>query len=104
MIGVDSVFLASTFLISVCKVAFVICCVVLILLVLIQRGGDEGLGTALGGGGGSDSILGVKSAQAIKKVTTVVAITFMVLALILAKFNDSGSVTDNPTTTVTTEN
>ncbi|MCK4851498.1 MAG: preprotein translocase subunit SecG [Candidatus Omnitrophica bacterium] len=61
---------------------FVIVCLFLIAVILLQAGRGAGLTEAFGGSAGS--VLGTQAPAVLKKATTVSAILFLVLALLLA--------------------
>jgi preprotein translocase subunit SecG len=71
-------------------------CVLLILAVLLQSGKGSELSAALGGG--SDSVFGPGApANIMNKITSVIAITFMITSLslaVLSKDKTVGSITD----------
>lgn len=70
-------------------------CVLLIIMILLQQSKGDGMGSAFGGGGGSQSVLGARGAATIMtKITTVLAITFMVTSLTLA-YTSSQQSTDS---------
>jgi preprotein translocase subunit SecG len=58
---------------------------VLILLILIQKGKGGGLGGAFGGAGAS-SLLGAKTGDFLTWVTIALAVLFLFLGIIMAKF------------------
>jgi preprotein translocase subunit SecG len=62
----------------------VLVCVVLILVVLLQSSKGGGLAGAFGGGGGQTMFGGQETASFLSRATTYLAVTFMVLALLLA--------------------
>jgi len=71
------------------KEAFVILqiliCPILILLILLQSGKGDDLGTALGGGGGSSSVLGTGgTSRILVKFTSVFATIFLLNSITLA--------------------
>ena len=70
---------------SVVAVLFVLCAVVLILIILVQKGKGGGLSGALGGGMAS-GILGSKTGDFLTWLTVGVAVVFLLLAVIMAKF------------------
>src|SRR5580698_8969936 len=62
----------------------IIVCVGLILVVLFQAGKGAGLGNLFGGGGGGDQLFSAPSGSAfIKKLTTGMAIVFIVTSVTL---------------------
>ena len=66
---------------------FVIACVLLVVLILIQDTKGEGLASGVFGGSGAEALLGGRGAATfLSKLTTYLAIGYIVLALILAKF------------------
>ncbi|WP_022852243.1 preprotein translocase subunit SecG [Limisalsivibrio acetivorans] len=71
-------------------------CVLLVIAVLLQSGKGSDLGAALGGGSG-DMFGPGSPANIMNKVTTIIAVTFMITSLtlaILSRDKSSGSVTD----------
>lgn len=59
---------------------------ILIIFVLLQSGKGDDLGSALGGGGGSSSVLGTGGAsKVLVKGTVILAIVFMINSIALAK-------------------
>jgi len=62
----------------------VINCIVLIIVVLLQSSKGGGLAGAFGGGGGQTMFGGAETATFLSKITTYLAVAFMVLSLILA--------------------
>src|SRR5437660_12464467 len=62
----------------------IVVCVGLILVVLFQAGKGAGLGNLFGGGGGGDQLFSAPSGSAfIKKVTTGMAIIFIITSVML---------------------
>ncbi len=62
----------------------IIICVALILVVLFQAGKGAGLGNLFGGGGGGDQLFSAPSGTAfIKKLTTGIALCFVLTSVIL---------------------
>src|ERR1700735_212582 len=62
----------------------IIVCVGLILVVLFQAGKGAGLGNLFGGGGGGDQLFSAPSGSAfIKKVTTGMAVVFIITSVTL---------------------
>jgi preprotein translocase subunit SecG len=63
----------------------ILVCPILILLILLQSGKGDDLGTALGGGGGSSSVLGTGgTSKVLVKGTFLLASIFVVNSLVLA--------------------
>jgi len=77
--------LAVSFVMKLVAVLFVFCAVVLILVILVQKGRGGGLAGALGGGMASN-ILGSKTGDFLTWVTIVVAVLFLSLAGLMAKY------------------
>ena len=77
--------LAAGFIISVIAVLFVICAIALVLIVLIQKGRGGGLSGVLAGGMAS-GILGSKTGDFLTWVTIGLAVVFLFLAVVMAKF------------------
>ena len=62
----------------------IVVCVGLILVVLFQAGKGAGLGNLFGGGGGGDQLFSAPSGTAfIKKITTGMAIVFVITSVML---------------------
>ncbi|MCF8092681.1 MAG: preprotein translocase subunit SecG [Desulfotignum sp.] len=75
-------------------------CILLILIVLLQSGKGAEMGVSIGGGG-SQTLFGASGpATLLTKLTTGVAIVFMVTSLTLAYFSghksDTSVITSNP--------
>jgi len=71
---------------------FVITCILLTVVILLQSGKGEGLASGVFGGTGMQSIFGGRGAATfLSKFTTWLAIAFIVLALLLAKFYGGSS-------------
>lgn len=64
---------------------FVIVCIFLVLVILLQSGKGEGLGVTFGGS--SQTVFGARgAADFLSRTTTYLAIGYLILALLLAKF------------------
>jgi preprotein translocase subunit SecG len=74
----------STMLFNVILGLHVVNCIVLIIVVLLQSSKGGGLAGAFGGGGGQTMFGGAETATFLSKITTYLAVAFMVLSLILA--------------------
>lgn len=70
-------------------VIFVIVCLSMILIILLQSGKSEGLSGIFGGAGMQNVFGGRGAATFLSKLTTGLAVSFIVLSLILAKFYGS---------------
>jgi preprotein translocase subunit SecG len=73
-------------------------CILLIVAVLLQSGKGGDLGSALGGGSGSEIFGPGAPANIMTKVTTVIAACFLILSLglaLLASNRNSGSILQN---------
>lgn len=69
----------------------------LILIVLLQAGKGGGMGAAFGGGSGT--VFGGRGAgDFLSRLTTVMAATFMILSIVLARFSLEDTRTTAPTT------
>lgn len=79
-------------------VLHVIVCILLVLIVLLQAGKGADLGASFGAGS-SDSVLGTGAAPFLTKLTSVLAILFMITSITLTIFHRQKSVTDVPKTT-----
>lgn len=64
----------------------------LILIILLQKGKGGGLGAVLGGGAGS--LLGTKTTDFFTKVTIVLVLLFLFLAVVMVKWYKPGSSED----------
>jgi preprotein translocase subunit SecG len=62
-------------------------CILLILIVLLQSGKGAGMGLSMGGGGSQTLFGAAGPATILTKITTVIAIVFMVTSLTLAYFS-----------------
>ena len=63
---------------------YVVLCLLMLLVILLQKGSEEDLGGAFGGGGGAtDSLLGAKGDSTLKKITSVFAACFFLLAILI---------------------
>ena len=71
-------------------VAHVFLCLFLILVVLLQPGKSD-MGAALGGGGGQGAISAQSGTTLLGKITTAVAVAFMITSMTLAWFSNSAS-------------
>jgi preprotein translocase subunit SecG len=70
----------------------IVVCVGLILVVLFQAGKGAGLGNLFGGGGGGDQLFSAPSGSAfIKKVTTGMAIVFIITSVMLTLLSSQRS-------------
>ncbi len=73
--------------ITIAIIIFVPVCVVLTLIILLQDSKGEGLSSSAFGGSGMESVLGgAGAATFLSKLTTWVAIGFMVISLLLMRF------------------
>lgn len=68
---------------SVFVLVHILVCVGLIIVVLFQAGKGAGLGNLLGGGGGDQLFSAPSGTAFIKKVTTIMAIVFLVTSVML---------------------
>lgn len=74
-------------IVTIAVVFFVPICIVLILIILLQDSKGEGLSSSAFGGSGMESVLGGHGAASfLSKLTTWVAIGFMVISLFLMRF------------------
>jgi protein translocase SecG subunit len=69
-------------------VLFVIVCILLVFMVVITPSQEGGMAAAFGGVG-SDSFFGTKAHQTISKFTVFLAVSFLVLAFAINKYNAS---------------
>ncbi|MFH1732256.1 MAG: preprotein translocase subunit SecG [Planctomycetota bacterium] len=81
---------------TVLLVIFVLDSILLVLAILIQSGRGGGLAGALGGISSADSALGVRAASQIEKITGVLAVIFLGVALALAFIPHSKGVPEVP--------
>jgi len=65
---------------------FVMVCLLLTVAILLQSSKSEGLGGIVGGMGSSNPIFGRGTASFMQRLTTSLAIAYMLLALVLARF------------------
>ncbi|MGE0789332.1 MAG: preprotein translocase subunit SecG [Sandaracinaceae bacterium] len=73
------------------SILYVLVCAFLILVVLLQQGKGGGIGSALGGAGGSNTVFGAAGAgNFLTRLTAVAATSFMVLSAVLAYMSTSG--------------
>jgi len=77
---------ASSWLISLIGVVWLIVALLLIGIILIQKGKGGGLGGAFGGAGGGGGLLGTKTGDFLTWVTIGLVFLFFFLAIILVKF------------------
>jgi len=77
--------LAVGFFMKFVAVLFIICAIALILIILIQKGKGGGLSGAFGGGMAS-GILGSKTGDFLTWFTISLAVLFLVLLVLMAKF------------------
>ena len=84
--------------ITIAIIIFVPVCVVLTLIILLQDSKGEGLSSSAFGGSGMQSVLGGHGAATfLSKLTTWVAIGFMVISLLLMRFyGETGDGTITP--------
>ena len=74
--------------------AFVVACGVLVFVVLLQQGRGAGMGASLGGGA-SQTLFGSQASNFMTRLTAVMAATYMILALVLAKWPPFGTDTSS---------
>ena len=67
-------------------IVFTLVCAFLVFVIIIQPSQGEGLASAFGGGGG-ESFFGTKAGQHINRFTIVLAIVFLLLAIVINKLN-----------------
>ena len=80
-------------MLTLLTVIYVVVCVGLIITVLLQSSKGEGLAGAFGGGGLSGAVFGGRGAASfLSRATTVLAVLFMVFAVVLS-FLGPGTVT-----------
>lgn len=74
-------------LMGILMVIFVIVCLLLIFIILLQSSKGDSLASGIFGGAGMQNVFGGRgAADFLSKLTTGLAISFIVLSLILAKF------------------
>jgi len=69
-------------------IVFTLVCAFLVFVIIIQPSQGEGLASAFGGGGG-ESFFGTKAGQHINRFTIVLAIVFLLLAIVINKLNNT---------------
>jgi len=69
---------------TILLIIHVIVCVALVISVLLQSSKGGGLGGTFGGGGGDTLFGGQTASNFLKKITRVLAVSFMVLTILLA--------------------
>jgi len=85
------------FLIGLFTILFILTCILLVFIILIQpHHSESGLAGAFGGGG-SESFLGTKAVSVATKITVVLAIIFIFLAVALAKIRKTAVPTSGKT-------
>jgi len=72
---------------------YVLVCIALILIVLIQPGKEESLGTIMGGAA-AQNLFGSRTTTVLTKITTVLASSYLVVALLMAGIMDARKGTD----------
>jgi preprotein translocase subunit SecG len=75
---------AVPLIMKVVSVIWILIALSLILLILLQKGKGGGLGSAFGGGAGS--LLGTKTTDFFTKVTIVLVLLFLLLAVVMVKW------------------
>ena len=70
-------------IIIILSIINVISCVLMVLIVLMQRSKNDGLGASFGGGI-TDSMFGAQTSSVLVKATSVLAISFLLSATLLA--------------------
>ncbi|NUN49092.1 MAG: preprotein translocase subunit SecG [Candidatus Brocadiae bacterium] len=82
-----------TLLVTLLTVVFVLACVFLVMLVLIQPPHSDGTGGLAGAfmGGGGDSFLGTRAMSMAGKVTIVLSVLIVALAITINKIGPSKS-------------
>ena len=79
-------------MLTVLTIVYVVVCVALIITVLLQSSKGEGLAGAFGGGGLSGAVFGGRGAASfLSRATTVLAVLFMVFAVVLSFLGPGGS-------------
>jgi preprotein translocase subunit SecG len=72
-------------MLSILTTIYVVVCIALIITVLLQSSKGEGLAGAFGGGGLSGAVFGGRGAASfLSRATTVLAVLFMVFAVVLS--------------------
>ncbi len=71
------------FLFGFSLIVFILVAVVLCMVILVQESKSMGLGASFGGDSG-ESLFGTSTADVLKKITSVLAATFMILCVVLS--------------------
>jgi preprotein translocase subunit SecG len=88
----------TNFAIDVLLVVFVVVCPLMWLVILMQRSKQEGLGAAFGGGI-TESVWGAQTSNVLVKGTVILASTFFVICILLARlYSYQASVQEKPST------
>jgi preprotein translocase subunit SecG len=78
--------LAVGFIMKFMAIIFVVIALGLILVILVQKAKGGGLSGAFGGGGGAGGVLGAKTGDFLTWFTIGLAVLFLVLLVLMAKF------------------
>lgn len=75
-------------MLTLLTIFFTVVCFLMIFMVIVTPGGEGGLASALGGGGG-DSFFGAKAGRSVNRFTIVLAVLFLVLAVVINRMGTS---------------
>ena len=77
-------------MLTLLTIVFTVVCFLMIFMVIVTPGGEGGLASALGGGGG-DSFFGAKAGRSVNRFTILLAVLFLVLAVVINRMGTGGS-------------
>ena len=77
-------------MLTLLTIFFTVVCFLMMFMVIVTPGGEGGLASALGGGGG-DSFFGAKAGRSVNRFTIVLAVLFLVLAVVINRMGTGSS-------------